>query len=126
MYERTPTFFLASKEYPNLIEPRACFEDKKLHGRTGAEFMLVRVEPGIEDVRPFPTGRVLRRVVLGSRFVEDTLYPVSRWPLHVYVYKLKREDAHLQADTWFQGATLIAWAAVYRTMEAARSAVWSA
>ena len=95
-------FFLASTELRDPYKPRMCRMIKRLRSEIRDDLALVEIEsPLPADV--YGTSQELRQVILGARHQGYSLFPVTEWPLPVYICTLKdkivpKEDAINSAD----------------------------
>ena len=75
-------FYLAAYEPAHAFETKACFIKQRLVAKNRDDYLLVKVIPPFE----YENGTVKAdEVVIGVRFQGDTLFPINRWPMHVYV-----------------------------------------
>jgi hypothetical protein len=77
--------------------------------------LLIKVAPPIFYVQTLENLEIL---LIASRLLGDSLFPVSRWPIDVYVTRLLVDPANKEAlrDDEF---TLIAWGELYASKEEA-------
>jgi hypothetical protein len=117
-----PDFFLASSEGYGLEEPRKSYRLRRIAGRSGDDYLLVRVDPPISGQRYGLGGQNIDRVVLATRHEGESLFPISSWPVFVHVARLLREPKHGDTLTR-EDLEEIGWAELYQTEEAARKAI---
>ena len=87
MTDTNPDCFLASTEGFLARMPRAVHRLRRIGGRPGDDYLLVRVDPPI-DAEDFEWGKApIERVVLATRLMGDSLHPTTRWPLDVHVMR---------------------------------------
>src|SRR5690349_5287861 len=85
-----PDFFLttAGELRELLVEPRACWNRGRLRDGFRDDYMLVEISPVLIG-QGFGLGSVdITQLIISTRFQGTTLYPVSEWPSHVYVYRI--------------------------------------
>ena len=117
-----PDFFLASSEGYGLEQPRRCYRLRRILGRSGDDYLLVKVDPPIVGQRYGLGGRDIDHVVLATRHKGESLFPVSSWPVFVHVARLLREPR--EGDTMTRDdLEEIGWAEIYETEEDAWRAV---
>ena len=112
-----PDFFLVSSEgRPD--QPRRCFRLQRVLGRSGDDYLLVRIDPPIIG-QPFGLGgRDIDRVILATKYVGSSLFPISEWPMSVHVARLLRELR--KGDTLTkEDLEVIDWAQLYSSKEEA-------
>jgi len=76
----TPDFFLASSEGCGLEVPRRCYRIRRIFGRNGDDYLLVRVDPPIIGQRygtPPPRTREPRRLPTPPRIHGPTGRPIE-------------------------------------------------
>jgi hypothetical protein len=112
-----PDFYLIGTESDDALKKvRACWSAGRRRGSTRDDCMLVRVDPPYDD----PVGkRVPTHLVLSSRLAPATLYPVSEWPMHVYVQEVIHESA-LQTEVLVQNYLgKVSWGMIFPTADQA-------
>ncbi|MHC4712107.1 MAG: hypothetical protein ACYTAN_02395 [Planctomycetota bacterium] len=116
MKNRKPDFYLKSDDTTMIVEPRACYIERRVRSETRDDLLLVRLEP---PVKLEGTTELLTKVVLASRFAAQTLCPPTGFPLCVYVGRLK--DPGVTGDRIpDDGVELIDWGAVYKRLRHAK------
>jgi hypothetical protein len=117
-----PDFYLASSEGYGLETPRRCYRLRRILGRSGDDYLLVKVDPPIIGQRYGLGGIDIDRVVLATRHEGESLFPISSWPVFVHVARLLLEPR--EGDTMTRDdLEEIGWAEIYRTEEDARRAL---
>ena len=112
-------FYLSSSEGYGLETPRACYRVRSLGGRSADDYLLVRIEPPIIG-QPYGLGdKDINLVVLATRHVCTSLFPVSAWPLSVHVARIVTDIDEKQAIEE-KDIESIAWAEIYKTEEDAK------
>jgi hypothetical protein len=108
--DTTPAFFLSTAgEYEPLAAPRACWEKARLRDAVRDDYMLIDIKPALEG-QAFGLGAVdITQLIISARFCGQTLYPVSGWPLVVYVARIV-DNAVLKSGAFArEQVELIAW-----------------
>jgi hypothetical protein len=118
-----PDFFLASSEGYNLEIPRECFRVKRMKGEERDDFLLVDVHPPLGPEITKDKTKIADKVILASRLGGFSLFPLSKFPIPVYVVAVLDE-------TWIQGdfipmkaRWMFGWGELYRTSEDAIESV---
>lgn len=83
-----PDFFLVSTDLREPYEPRACYIVKRLRSELRDDLALVEIEPPLPR-HIYETSDDIQWLILGSRHEGTSLFPVSEWPLAVYICRLK-------------------------------------
>lgn len=109
-----PDFFLSSTEGYGLEKPRACFCIKKLRGRTYDGYLLVKIVPPILGQQYGLGEKDIEYVVLATRHVGTSLFPVSEWPLCVHVARLLCDIENKTSLNAEKDLKVIAWAELYK------------
>ena len=87
----SPDFFLDPTEDGDSRELRACWICGRLRDSIRDDYMLVSIEPPLIG-QAFGLGGVnIARVLLATRHVGKTLFPITEWPAFVYVIRLLDE-----------------------------------
>ncbi len=118
-----PDFFLASTEGYDLEEPRACKRLRRVRSDHRDDLLLVTCEPPLIGQKYGLGGRDIDTLLIATRHVGPSLFPITEWPVYVHVARLLVEGPEhrdLIHDDEFQS---IAWAELYRTADDARRAV---
>jgi hypothetical protein len=81
---------LASTELRNPYEPRECRVIKRLRSELRDDLALVELEPPL-PASVYDTPEDLGQVILAARHQGSSLFPVTEWPLPVYICVLKHK-----------------------------------
>ncbi len=84
-------FYLISTELREPYEPRACRIVRRLRSEVRDDLALVEVEPPLAR-HIHETDEDISWLILASRQQGGSLFPVSEWPLPVYICRLKGKD----------------------------------
>jgi len=115
-----PDFFLASLEGYGMEAPRRGFRIRRLCGDHRDDYLLARIEPPVLG-QPFGLGaNDIDHVILASRHVGESLFPIERWPVFVHVARplVPIEGRDVLHDDEMES---IAWAEIYQTEDEART-----
>lgn len=116
-----PDFYLASSEGYGLDLPRACYRSKRLHGASRDDYLLIRLEPPIPG-QPYGLGdRAITDVVIATRYVGSSLFPIGEWPVAVHVARLLVADSEGLEPLADSDLEEIGWAELYPTRRAAEN-----
>lgn len=102
-------------------QPRRAWRLKRLASEHRDDLLLLRVDPPIsfQDEHGFES-RPLHQVIVASRFREEPLFPITQWPVHVYVLESLVPDPERRDRLQKTEYQLVAWAELYPTEEDAR------
>jgi hypothetical protein len=118
--QQSPDFFLScAGEYKPLSEPRACWAKARLRNAARDDYMLIEIKPPLIG-QPFGlAGEDITQLIISTRLQGDTLYPITQWPVSVYVSRIL--DGTILTTRSFKSnqVELIAWGMIFRTHEAA-------
>jgi hypothetical protein len=106
-------------EHQLLAMPRACWQRARLRNEVSDDHMLIEIEPALIG-QPFGLGAAdITELIISSRHLGYTLYPMSKWPLFVFVLRIV-DDAVLRSHAFTrEQVEIIAWAELFRTREEA-------
>ena len=81
--------------------------------------MLVEIEPPLVRRARGSTEEVTRRLVLATRHVGHTLFPIDEWPSYVYIVRLLDESAIASGVFREAQVELISWGVLFRNRKGA-------
>src|SRR5438128_2289682 len=85
------TFYLVSTELRKPYEPRLCHVLRRLRSEIRDDLAMVEVEPPIPaDV--YDTAGDVRTLILAARHQGTSLFPVTEWPLAVYICQIPEQE----------------------------------
>lgn len=111
--------YLSSLDSVRFEPVRECHFLRKLRFDTGKECALVRLDPPVVG-QDFGSGQDLDQFVVAARHEGGTLFPVSEFPLFVFV-GLLRDGVAGAAEISTADVQVIGWGELYRTAEDARA-----
>ena len=115
----SPDFFLASREGYGLEKPRACYQIKRLKGRSRDDFLLIRIVPDLVG-QPYGLGdRDISTLVIAPRHIDVSLTPVSSWPVFVHVARLLIPEDQIGEQIADSDIEEVGWAELYPDFESA-------
>jgi hypothetical protein len=117
---KKPDFYLASSEGYELEAPRQCWRIKRLVTNERNDFLLIKIDPPIIGQKFGLGGQDIFEVLVATRFSDDSLYPIKKWPVFVYVSRLLIENPELIESLSDNDFELIAWAELYESEESAK------
>jgi hypothetical protein len=85
MSSDAPDFYLASAEGHGLDKPRKCYRLRRLSGDHRDDLLLIRVDPPLEGRHHGWNVGNVDTLVVATRHVGDSLFPIARWPVPVHV-----------------------------------------
>lgn len=118
--QANPQFFLTTAgEYGPLAEPRACWVLDCVQNETRDDYMLVRIDPSLVG-QQFGLGhKDITELILATRHEGYSLFPIGRWPAHVYVVRVI-DDSVLRMRRFSRDQIeLIAWGMLFCTFDEA-------
>ena len=111
--------YLSSLESLRFEPVRECQLLRRLVFDTGKECALVRLTPPVIG-QDFGSGQDLEQFVVAARHEGGRLFPVSEFPLFVFI-GLLQEGAEEAAEISTGDVQVIGWGELYRTAEDART-----
>lgn len=108
-----PDFYLSSSEGYGLEQPRACYRIRRLKGRIGDDYLVIRIDPPIPG-QPYGLGdRAIDTVVVAARHAGASLFPITDWPAFVHVARPLVADLEIR-ETLHEGELEeIGWAELH-------------
>jgi hypothetical protein len=83
------------------------------------DYMLVGIEPSFRDDR---NGVIqIDMLILSTRLIPFSLYPIISWPVHVYVARVVEPEILQTLKFTKDDVRLIAWGALFQTLEDAQA-----
>jgi hypothetical protein len=119
-----PSFYLASVDsYPTLA-PRSCFVEERLSVQEERDdYLRVRIEPPIQG-QPFGRGeRLVKDVVLATRYAGTTLPPISEWPMTVFICRIVNDSIRNSGKASAQDVEVMLIGELYNSLSAAQEAL---
>ena len=118
--DREPDFFLScAGEYKPLSEPHACWTKARLADRVRDDYMLIEIKPELPG-QLFDVGDSnITQLIISTRHEGYTLYPITEWPVSVYVTRILDESIFNTLFFTENQIELIAWGMIFRTLEEA-------
>ena len=107
---KAPDFFLVNTECDTCRPPFRCWEVARIAANGRDDYLLVKADPPISKSGDF--------VLLATKHPGTTLFPVSGWPMYVYVAEA---TAHIieQRSVGEERVAILNWANLWPTMEEA-------
>jgi hypothetical protein len=106
-------FYLDSTESATFREPRRCWFVRRISFGARNDGMIVQVDPVVIGQAFGLGGRDISQLIIAPRYKGDSLYPVSEWPLYVYVMRPLIDDAAHRSHLEMSEVELIAWAELH-------------
>jgi hypothetical protein len=101
-------FYLVSTELREPYEPRACRIIKRLRSEVRDDLALVEIDPPLPR-QIYETPEEVNWLILGSRHQGTSLFPVSEWPLPVYICRTKGSDYPPAERLFNEALAIIDW-----------------
>jgi hypothetical protein len=112
MYSEIPDFYLASNESNLLRIRRKCYIIKRFHALHRDDYLLVRVSPPLEIEAGGTLTNQLAELIIATRHKGETLFPITKWPVAVYVLR-SLVEINREQDVLTDGELeLIGWAEI--------------
>ena len=94
-------FYLCSTELRDPYQPRQCTVLKRLRSELRDDMMLIRIAPSL-PIYVYNTQEDISTLLIASRFKGDTLFPITTFPLYVYICNLEidklTDDGFVKSD----------------------------
>ena len=126
MPDREPDFYLVSGERSDPVMPTACWDEARLDDSFRDDYMLVRISPSILGQKYGLGGRDIDCLILAARLAGTTLYPISEWPCHVYVFRVVNLVLLNSSSLGKDDVEMISWGTLHKTVDDASRAAISA
>lgn len=120
MNTKDPDFYLASSEGYELEEPRRCWRIKRLTAANRKDLLLVRIDPSLIGQKYGLGDRDIDTIIVATRYKEDTLFPIKKWPVFVHIARLLIDSPEEKASLREDEFESIAFAELYQTEQDAR------
>jgi hypothetical protein len=121
MADVKPDFYLASSEGYGLDRPRACYRVKRLYSATRDDYLLIDIEPPVPG-QPYGLGSLdIASVVIATRHIGSSLFPISEWPVAVHVARPLVADPEQRESLDDSELQEIGWAELYPSRRAAEN-----
>jgi hypothetical protein len=123
MKEGADFFLSCAGEYEPLTAPRECWSKARLRNEIRDDYMLIEIEPALIG-QPFGLAREdITQLIISTRFQGETLYPITQWPVSVYVSRILDETILRTLLFDKNQVELIAWGMIFKTLKAAMADV---
>lgn len=106
-------FYLVSTELREPYEPRACNIIKRLYSELRDDLALVEVSPPL-PLYIYDSAEDLNRLIIAARHEGTSIFPVSEWPLGVYICCLKEQGDLDQDVIRSEDLTILDWGEIRR------------
>lgn len=119
-----PDFYLSTAgEYEGLAVPRACRIEARLADRVRVDHLLVRIDPPLIGQEFGLGSRDIEQLVLTVIFDGHALFPIRKWPAHVYVSRILDESIVATRTIESGQVQIIAWGTLFRTSAEATASI---
>jgi hypothetical protein len=120
--ETAQHFFLsAAGESVELAKPRECWEINRMRSAARDDYMMISMEPPYRQ----PSGigyRDVYKLIIATRFKGYSLYPITSWPCHVFVFLTADENIAAGPDEVRPDQIRnVAWAMLFQTFAEAET-----
>jgi len=116
--DETADFYLTTAgEFEPLREPRACTTVGRVRDSRRDDYMLVEIDPPLPG-QQFGLGeKDISLLILSTRHVGHTLFPIAEWPCYIYVARILDEAVLTSGSFSANQVDLIAKGTLYRSAE---------
>jgi len=109
-----PDFFLDPTDSGDPRELRACWIEDRLRDSSRDDYLLVRIDPPLIGQQYGMGDRDVERVLLATRHVGKTLFPVTEWPAFVYVLRVLDDAILKQKMLSSNQVQMIRWGVLHK------------
>jgi len=121
-----PVFYLTTVgESYALTEPRKCSFVSRVKGYNRDDYMLVKIDPVLSGQSFGLGGEDIEFLILSTVFKGETLFSVRKWPVAVYVARVKDESILTSLAFEIGQVDLVAKGSLYQTLDEASLAASS-
>lgn len=85
MFSEVVDFYLGSSESNLLRNIRKCYIIKRFQAFRRDDYLLMRISPPFEWTGGNIPNQELEYLIIAARHKGETLFPISKWPISVYV-----------------------------------------
>ena len=119
MKEHLEMFLTSAGETNLLAAPRACSFIRRMASANRDDYALVKIDPVLHYTVAEGVTTTLDHLILSTRHVGHTLFPIDEWPAWVYVARFL--GASSEDSSWFgpHEVELIAKGMLHQSYEAA-------
>jgi len=115
---KKPDFFLTTFELKERFEPRACYVYGQIRGSVREDGLIIGIKPVLVGQHYGLGEKDVNRLIIFSRFSDDTLLPkVSKWPMHVYVFRPINENILVSGKFEDTDVQMIFWGELYLSID---------
>jgi hypothetical protein len=113
---RVASLYLTSYDLEPPLAPRRCAILRRARYGARDDFALVAVDPQFE-AGELRRGQPVRVVAVASRHQGYSLFPITEWPLHVYVCVPEdgQSEWPMEPHTPLPKLTIVIWGLLHRT-----------
>src|ERR1700691_1120948 len=84
--DQSPELFISTAgEYRPLAAPRACWQILRLRDAGRDDYMLMTIARVLDGERFGLGTNEIKKLLISTRVLGQTLFPISQWPTSVYV-----------------------------------------
>lgn len=116
---RKPDFYLSSTEHVDFEIPRACWKLRQVKAFNREDSLLVSIVPTIIGQSYGLGATDIDKLIIAPRFANTSLFPISEWPLYVYVCGLTSDEEKDAYET--NEYVYLAWAELYPNVSRAKN-----
>lgn len=107
-------FYLVSTELREPYTPRKCRVIGRLRSELRDDLALVEVDPPLPSAI-YDTDADVCRLILGARHQGASIFPVTEWPLAVYICRLSEADGPVPDAIASEKLSILDWGEIRQT-----------
>ena len=112
-----PDFYLTSNETYTKFDIRKCFIKERLKVEKRDDYLRVSIIPTIVGQQYGLGDKEIEDIVLATRFDGHSLFPVSEWPMPVYICRILNEKIINSGKAKASDLEIIAWGEIHQEIE---------
>lgn len=105
-----------------LTEPRKCHFVNRVQGYNRDDYMLVKIDPVLSGQSFGLGGEDIEFLILSTVFKGETLFPIQKWPVAIYVARIKDKSIFTSLTFEIGQVDLIAKGSIYQKLDEAIAA----
>lgn len=109
-------FYLESTELAQPYSPRQCRILKRISSNLRDDLAVIEVIPPI-PYNVYNTNNELSTLIIGTRFEQTTIFPVTEWPLYVYICVLREYPNTIPDMIDANSLIILDWGVIYQAKE---------
>lgn len=111
--DQHPDFYMTSSENHDLKPLRKCYKVKRIPVQGRDDYLLIRIDPSLEFYMQSVVDNSDSMVVIAARHKGVSLFPIKKWPVSVYVLRIKVKDPEHRNSFQDHELELFGWADLF-------------